>query len=111
MTETLIITEVNMAKRRGGEDTIVMQTGEYPDGVPKADKPPESKRDRFVRLANNRVNAALKRIGLIRSLGNRNQYEYGPDDHQSIMDALTEAVSAVGFALEGRRDDKPQFRL
>ncbi len=48
----------------------------------------ETKRDRFVRLANKRVNAAIKAIRLVGNLSNRGNYEYTNEDAAAIARAL-----------------------
>ena len=50
--------------------------------------PRESRRSRFVRLANKRVNAAIKTIRLVSNLSNRTNYEYTADDVAQITKAL-----------------------
>ena len=48
----------------------------------------ESRRDRFVRLANKRVNTAIKAIQLVSNLSNRANYDYTPEDVAQITKAL-----------------------
>ncbi|KCZ83526.1 hypothetical protein HAD_13019 [Hyphomonas adhaerens MHS-3] len=50
------------------------------------------KRDKFVRLAENRVNKAIKDIQLIGNLCNKSAYEYTDEDVKKIFRALQEAV-------------------
>jgi len=50
-------------------------------------------RDKFVRLATKRVNAALKAIQLIGNLSNRSNYDYGDEDVQKIFKALQEELN------------------
>ena len=52
----------------------------------------ESKRDAFVRLANKRVNTAIKAIQLVANLGNRANYEYEPKQANKIIKALQTEV-------------------
>lgn len=51
-------------------------------------------RDKFVRLANKRVNNVIKSIQLIGNLSNRSNYSYHPDDVQKIFKALQEELAA-----------------
>ena len=53
----------------------------------------ESKRDKFVRLAENRMNNVLKGIELLGNLSNSNNYEYTQDDLNKIIKSLKSAVS------------------
>ncbi len=53
----------------------------------------ESKREKFVRLAENRTNKALEMIQLIGNLSNRSVYEYTAADVEKIFNALEEEVA------------------
>ena len=53
----------------------------------------ETKRDKFVRLAESRVNNALKQIELIGNLSNTRAYEYTKDDVDDIIRTLKSAIS------------------
>ena len=52
----------------------------------------ETKRDKFIRLAESRVNNALKQIQLIGNLSNLSVYEYTKDDVDLIIKVLKNAV-------------------
>ena len=52
----------------------------------------ETKRDKFIRLAESRVNNALKQIQLIGNLSNLSVYEYTKDDIDLIIKVLKNAV-------------------
>ena len=52
----------------------------------------ESKREKFVRLAENRTNKALEIIRLIGNLSNRSVYEYTAEDVEKIFAALEEEI-------------------
>jgi hypothetical protein len=60
---------------------------------PKADKN-ETPRERFLRLAPPRVDAALKKISLLGNLS-RSGYEYEPHEVKQMIVALEEAVAEV----------------
>lgn len=57
--------------------------------VKRLNRDGESKRDRFVRLAEKRTTLALQTIRLIGNLANRNNYEYGDTDAKKILGALS----------------------
>jgi tRNA(Met) C34 N-acetyltransferase TmcA len=63
----------------------------------------ETKRQRFVRLANARVNRAIKEIRLVGNLSNRAHYEYSPDDVRKLIKALDEAIRTA----KSRFDQSP----
>jgi hypothetical protein len=48
----------------------------------------EGKRDRFIRLAEKRVNKALDALRLVGNLSNRGNYEYADADVDKILKAL-----------------------
>lgn len=52
----------------------------------------ESKREKFVRLAENRTNNALKNIQLLGNLSNSSNYDFGKDDLDQIVRTLKKAV-------------------
>jgi len=45
-------------------------------------------RQKFVRLANNRVNRAIKALQLISNLANKSNYDYTSEDVRQIFQAL-----------------------
>jgi hypothetical protein len=68
----------------------------------KKDK--ESRRGRFVRLANKRVNAAIKAIRLVANLSNRANYDYTTADASTVAKALDKELRDLRRrfgALEG----------
>lgn len=72
----------------------------------------KDKRAKFVQLANNRVNRAMKDLRLIGNLANRAAYEYGDQDVRSIVQVLQRELDAVR-ARFGRSGGKPdsEFQL
>lgn len=52
----------------------------------------ESKRERFIRLAQNRTNKALEMIRLIGNLSNKAVYDYSESDVDKIFKALENEV-------------------
>lgn len=53
------------------------------------------RRAKFVELANNRVNRAIKDIRLIGNLSNRSAYEYSEEDVRKIIRALQREVESA----------------
>ncbi|MCQ2473668.1 MAG: hypothetical protein MJ098_05990 [Saccharofermentans sp.] len=53
----------------------------------------ETKREKFVRLAENRMDSILKGIELMGNLSNSNNYDYTQDDLNKIIKTLKSAVS------------------
>ncbi len=52
----------------------------------------ETKRDRFVRIAEARTNKILNQIRLVGNLSNKNVYEYVDDDIEKIFAAIEEEI-------------------
>lgn len=54
----------------------------------------ETKRERFVRLAENRTNRIINQLQLLGNLSNKNAYEYTEKDIQKMYKAIEDALSA-----------------
>lgn len=74
--------------------------------------PMSTKRDKFLELANNRVNRTIKDIRLIGNLSNRSAYEFSEEDVRKIFRALQRELEAARsrFSENGSRSDS-DFRL
>lgn len=70
----------------------------------------ESKRDKFIRLAENRMNNALKQIELISNLSNTSAYEYSDEDVEQIVKTLKSAIADVEHAFKLDKKNK-KFKL
>ena len=70
-------------------------------------------RQKFVQLAEARVNKALKDIQLIGNLSNRSNYDYTDEDVEKIFRALTREISACKkrFELSKRKNAWSGFTL
>ena len=70
----------------------------------------ESKRDKFVRLAEKRMDSILKGIDLMSNLSNSNNYEYTQDDLNKIIRTLKAAVSDLEHTYNAAGGTK-KFKL
>lgn len=70
---------------------------------------PETKRKRFVRVAERRTNAALYRIRVLSNCANRYNYEYTQRDVDAIFDAIEREVAAARLKFE--KSTRPKFSL
>lgn len=71
-----------------------------------------AKRKKFIKLAEQRTNTAIKRIELIGNLGNHYVYEYNEEDTGKIIDALEAAVEKVKTRLNGsEKRSQESFKL
>ncbi len=70
----------------------------------------ETKREKFVRLAENRVNSVLKGIELLGNLSNSSNYDFNKDDLDKIIKTLKAAVSDLEKNYNGTEKSK-KFKL
>ena len=70
-------------------------------------------REKFVRLANQRVSRALKAIQLVGNLSNRSNYDYSDEDVAKILKALQDEINACKkrFELAAKKQGNIQFSL
>ena len=69
-------------------------------------------RDNFVKLAQNRVNKALKDIELIGNLSNKSNYSYTEDDVRKIYSVLKNALEEMKARFEIKAaKEKEAFKL
>jgi len=69
----------------------------------------ESKRDKFIRLAESRTIKAVQSIENIVSLSNPRSYEYDDNDIKKILHALKEATNEVQDSFKSK--EKKCFKL
>jgi hypothetical protein len=69
-------------------------------------------RDRFVKLAEARVNKAIKSMRLVGNLSDKSNYSYEEADTKKIIAALSREVSAVKARFSsGSNGATPGFKL
>lgn len=69
-------------------------------------------RDKFVDLAQKRVNKAIKMLDLIGNLSNRSNYSYTDEDVKKIIKVLTVKVKEVESRFDAHTGSKGEdFRL
>lgn len=61
----------------------------------------QQKREKFVRLANNRVNRAIRELRLIGNLSNRSAYSYTDEDVRKIIKVLQREVDTLKTRFGG----------
>jgi ribosomal protein L7/L12 len=78
----------------------------------KASKTKAEKREKFVKLAENRTVNAIKAIRVIGKLGNKNAYQFDSDDVNKIAKALTREVDALKARMStSGRKESVEFKL
>jgi len=70
----------------------------------------ETKEDKFKRLANARVNNAIKQLELIGNLSNSSSYDYTDDEVRKIMSTLNQKVKEISFKFQESLK-KEKFKL
>jgi hypothetical protein len=72
----------------------------------------ENDREKFVRLAEKRVNNALRDIRLIGNLSNRSNYSYSDEDVKKIVSALKVGLDDMKSRFDRKGDDASEmFKL
>lgn len=71
-------------------------SGEYSSRMGARDK-----RAKFVELATNRVNRAIKDLRLVGNLANRSSYEYTDDDAKKILRVLQRELDDLKLRFKG----------
>jgi len=68
----------------------------------------ENSRDKFVRLAENRVNKVIKAIRLVGNLSNRSNYSYTEEDIEKIFSAMNSELKECQnkFKRSAKKQDK-----
>lgn len=79
--------------------------------IGKKTKENETKREKFVRLAESRMNNALKQIELLSNLSNTSAYEYTNADVDKIIRALRGAVTELEKSFSASRNESKKFKL
>jgi hypothetical protein len=71
----------------------------------------DKKREKFVYIAQKRVNSALKSISLIGNLANKNNYKYEDQDIRKILKALNEEINNLKNRFQTGNSDDKIFKL
>jgi len=77
------------------------------------EKPQETNRERFLRLANLRVSRTLKRLRLVGNLSNKSIYEATPEEVDQIFATIQQAVDKAKdrFAEKPKEVNQDSFEL
>lgn len=71
----------------------------------------ESKRERFVRVAESRTNKIIDMLRLLGNCANSSNYEYNDEDVRKIFAAIEKEVKAAKGAFMGIEVKKERFTL
>ena len=71
----------------------------------------ETKREKFVRLAENRMNYILKHIDLLSNLSNKSTYDYNQADVEKIIKTLKNSVADLEKSFNLSNNINKNFNL
>ncbi|MDV2503813.1 MAG: hypothetical protein RX318_07645 [bacterium] len=72
----------------------------------------ETKRGRFVRIAERRVNYILDNLNSLEKCSNKGNYDYSSEDIRNIFDAIETEIKRVKASFnENSRGERKKFRL
>ena len=69
------------------------------------------KRDRFVRIAERRVNKIIDNFDLLGKCSNRRNYEYSEEDVRRIFREIEHKVKEIKLQFQGGARNKGKFKL
>lgn len=88
-------------------ETVAVAAPETPEQIAKR----KEKADKFVKLANKRVNRAIKATNAIATLSNKNSYSYTETQAANIVAALKKATDNVERKFGGNKEAESLFSL
>ena len=71
----------------------------------------ESKKDKFVRIAEARTNKIIDIIRLLGNCSNKASYEYSKEDVRKIFTAIENELKAAKAKFDSSSDDSIKFKL
>lgn len=69
------------------------------------------KRERFVKIAENRTNKIISMIKLLGNCSNKNNYTYTDDDVKQIFSAIDQELRITKSKFQEIQIDKKEFKL
>ena len=69
------------------------------------------KRERFVKIAENRTNKIISMIKLLGNCSNKNNYTYTDDDVKQIFSAIDQELRIIKSKFQESQIDKKEFKL
>ncbi len=69
------------------------------------------KRDRFVKIAENRTNKIIDMIKLLGNCSNKNNYSYNEEDVKQIFSAIDQELKITKTKFQEAQSNKKEFKL
>ena len=70
-----------------------------------------TKNEKFIDLAEKRVNKTLNDLKLIRNLSNKNTYEYTDEQSKKIIRVLMQEIDLLKKSFQGTNNANTSFKL
>jgi hypothetical protein len=70
-----------------------------------------TKNEKFIDLAEKRVNKTLNDLKLIRNLSNKNTYEYTDEQSKKIIRVLMQEIDLLKKSFQGSNNANTSFKL
>lgn len=71
----------------------------------------DEKRERFVKIAENRTNKIISMIKLLGNCSNKNNYSYTEDDVKQIFSAIDSELKNAKLRFQEAENNKKEFKL
>lgn len=71
----------------------------------------ETKREKFIRLAEARTNKTIEMIRLIGNLSSKGNYDYSKEDVNQIFNTLEKEIKNARARFEGAESKEEKFKL
>lgn len=71
----------------------------------------ETKREKFLRLANSRTNKLLDSIRLLSNLSNKSNYDYTKNDVDKIFSAIDKEIKKAKVEFETKKTKSKKFEI
>ena len=69
------------------------------------------KRERFIKIAENRTNKIIEMIKLLGNCSNKNNYFYGDEDVKQIFNAIDQELKITKRKFQEAQNNKKEFKL
>ena len=91
--------------------TILTRGSIYLQNIFEAELNMETKRERFVRIVENRTNKIIDMLRLLGNCANKSNYDYTESDVQKIFNTLEKELKAAKLKYVSLGADDDKFRL
>ncbi len=69
------------------------------------------KRERFIKIAENRTNKIISMIKLLGNCSNKNNYSYNDEDVKQIFNAIDQELRLAKGRFQEAKNNKKEFKL